>query len=564
MIVTGLNHTDSSMQGPDSCPQLQLQEGEILVSTGVDRQIIVKTDNLPNPEQIKSYQCSLNIEGAKQSATAMRENDTLTCADNSYTYTADKQELSVSLTVEWTDTNDKVHLLDDRYGFKVTLYKCESLRPDCSRCVSEETTQEELGCVWCDGTCAVNDSAVCLKTSSMVTRDNGLNCPDPVILQILPMSGPIEGNTILTLIGTDLGRRFNDVRQITVGGLVCDGSGFQEEYQTGASVTCRTVAHDGLESLNLMVNITGLNGALQTGTGDPKFTYKNPSIHEFTPTLGPKSGGTLVTIMGKSLDAGKVIEAYIGGLLCVIERDKVQDNTMTCLTSGVEELGEKIFTVSFDGSVRNTSVTYTYKADPTVGNVSPSKSILAGGRIVKVNGTNFHIIQKPQILITVDEEEFIGDCRKISATAMNCTTPAVQLPIKRRAARAAEDGVNVTTGFIMDGVSGLRNWCSGQTVGCTPLEYVQNPLYYAFDHPIYGYPDGVGIKDGNTLQVRGEDINFAITGDEMTVYVGDKKCTGISIGKENLFCDLPEEQPQPGDHLGNNKSMNLPIVTVSN
>ena len=31
---------------------------------------------------------------------------------------ADEQELDVDLTVEWTDTNDDVHLLDDRYGFK--------------------------------------------------------------------------------------------------------------------------------------------------------------------------------------------------------------------------------------------------------------------------------------------------------------------------------------------------------------------------------------------------------------------------------------------------------------
>ena len=70
------------------------------------------------------------------------------------------------------------------YLFTVRLYKCESLRPDCSRCVSEVTTQKELGCVWCDGICAVNDSAVCLMTNSMVTRDNGLNCPDPVIEEV--------------------------------------------------------------------------------------------------------------------------------------------------------------------------------------------------------------------------------------------------------------------------------------------------------------------------------------------------------------------------------------------
>ena len=96
----------------------------------------------------------------------------------------------------------------------------------------------------------------------------------------------------------------------------------------------------------------------------------------------------------------------------------------------------------------------------------------------------------------------------MSETSMSCITPAVQLPNSSqtdsptRRRRAAEDGVNVTTGFIMDGVVGLRNWCSGQTAGCTPMEYVQNPVYYGFDHPSYGYTDGTGIKDGSKLQVR--------------------------------------------------------------
>ena len=74
---------------------------------------------------------------------------------------------------------------------------------------------------------------------------------------------------------------------------------------------------------------------------------------------------------------------------------------------------------------------------------------------------------------------------------------------QRRAARAADDGVNVATGFIMDGVVGLRNCrCSGQTARCTPLEYVHNPVYYGFDHPSYGYTDGVGMKDGSMLHVH--------------------------------------------------------------
>ena len=58
-------------------------------------------------------------------------------------------------------------------------------------------------------------------------------------------------------------------------------------------------------------------------------------------------------------------------------RDKVNDNNMTCLTSGALETGEKDFTVLFDGSERNTSMMYKYETDPKVGKVVPSKSVLA-------------------------------------------------------------------------------------------------------------------------------------------------------------------------------------------
>ena len=37
-----------------------------------------------------------------------------------------------------------------------------------------------------------------------------------------PPSGPIEGNTLLDINGTDLGRGFNTIESITVAGFACD------------------------------------------------------------------------------------------------------------------------------------------------------------------------------------------------------------------------------------------------------------------------------------------------------------------------------------------------------
>ena len=52
-------------------------------------------------------------------------------------------------------------------------------------------------------------------------------------LQVNPLSGPIEGKTVLAVIGQDIGRRFEDVLEVSVGGQPCNLTGLDSEYRTG-------------------------------------------------------------------------------------------------------------------------------------------------------------------------------------------------------------------------------------------------------------------------------------------------------------------------------------------
>ena len=54
-----------------------------------------------------------------------------------------------------------------------------------------------------------------------------------ILAQVEPLSGPIEGNTVLAVIGQDIGRRFEDVVEVRVGDQLCDLAGLASEYQTG-------------------------------------------------------------------------------------------------------------------------------------------------------------------------------------------------------------------------------------------------------------------------------------------------------------------------------------------
>lgn len=48
--------------------------------------------------------------------------------------------------------------------------------------------------------------------------------------------------------------------------------------------------------------------------------FQDPHVRSIEPTLGPKSGGSTITIYGKRLKTGGVVNAYIGDAYCAINR----------------------------------------------------------------------------------------------------------------------------------------------------------------------------------------------------------------------------------------------------
>ncbi|XP_072026114.1 plexin-A4-like [Amphiura filiformis] len=315
-IINGINNPEiAPRQGPEECPQLIAQDGERLVPVGVSRDITVIGKNLPDMNRVTSYKCVLSIDGSEESTAAMRSGEEFTCTQRMYTFDEEIQDLDVSLSVMWNDNR----ILDDVFGFKVTLYKCEVKRPDCSRCLSSTTTRPELMCGWCktNTMCTVNDNSKC--SGGWLEAGTDENCPMPILSGVWPPSGPNEGNTIISVMGTDLGLEFNDVVSVMVGDKDCDISGLSQEYMTGSSVSCRTPSGRTDSEEDITVEIKGADETVLQSTGSVVFTYRNPSISSFEPQEGPEAGGTVVTISGQYLDACSEISATIGSD-CVMNR----------------------------------------------------------------------------------------------------------------------------------------------------------------------------------------------------------------------------------------------------
>ena len=151
-----------------------------------------------------------------------------------------------------------------------------------------------------------------------------------------PSSGPIQGGTVVNITGTNLGVRVQDLKQILFGLTSCalDQSGYipgrllkhmfnQTHVMTccicaGTQVICTTSGSNSEGSTSVELQIQNGN---RSWTIYSQFRYAIPSVDSVTPTYGPVSGGTLITISGNALNISspQLATVIIAGAQCEIQ-----------------------------------------------------------------------------------------------------------------------------------------------------------------------------------------------------------------------------------------------------
>uniref|UniRef100_A0A4W5MZJ0 Plexin-B1 n=1 Tax=Hucho hucho TaxID=62062 RepID=A0A4W5MZJ0_9TELE len=188
----------------------------------------------------------------------------------------------------------------------VTLYNCSVGRSDCSRC---HTADQKYGCVWCGGgqsTCLYGDSC-----SEPIEQ----TCPAPVIHAIEPLSGLVEGGTVVTISGSNLGQKAEDILHfVSVAGVSC--SVIPHLYEVSSRIVCKTEASGGEKMGQVSVEVSGG----EFGLSSQRFSYQDPFVMEVSPQRGPMAGGSSLTITGRNLLTGRPsdITVTVGGVPCVI------------------------------------------------------------------------------------------------------------------------------------------------------------------------------------------------------------------------------------------------------
>lgn len=205
----------------------------------------------------------------------------------------------------------------------------------------------------------------------------------PTFTSITPNSGLPAGGTSVTIVGTNFvsGGSFG----VTIGGIAATSV----VRVNSTHITAVTPASSPPGSTGARnVVITNNDGQTATGTGAYSYVNPPPTFTTITPTYGPTTGGTPVTIVGTNFVSGGSFGVTIGGAAAT-SVVQVSSTQITAVTPAGTAGARNVVITNNDGQTATGTGAYTYIAVPTFTSITPSLGPIAGGTAVTITGTGF-------------------------------------------------------------------------------------------------------------------------------------------------------------------------------
>uniref|UniRef100_A0A3Q1JBV8 Plexin-B1 n=1 Tax=Anabas testudineus TaxID=64144 RepID=A0A3Q1JBV8_ANATE len=528
---TILNQRDSS--DPTSCPLVFALQSSALVPMGLSTTVVLRGQNL----EVYTVRMTRII---KCLFLFLRSNLKLLYSAPIYLRRGERR-------------------IDASPGLRLQLYDCSAGQSDCSQC---RAVPEEYGCVWCPGSptpsCVYNQS--CLSTPAET-------CPPPQITQVVPVSGPLEGGILVTITGTNLGMKYQDVMGgVTVSGVQCLVQ--PEGYQISTRVVCELQPNGKQMGGPVLVAV----GTSPPGRSAQSFTYQDPQLLGLVPDKGPVSGGTRLTIRGRQLLTGQTsdLRAFLGSQPCYTA-EEVKDNQLVCETGSSNQTGGVPLRVLFGKAERTIPhVKFRYLEDPVISEATPAESFYAGGRVIMVMGRNLDVVQQPIIVVWVEplevqrvkrrrrlalltsKQQLVFNstmttvserCSILSSSQMTCPTPPVTPEFKVKGVWFQLDNVRVHY----------------ESIQAKSFTYYPNPELFLLNREAPDVP--YRFKPGGVIAVEGQDLTRAMTRQEVKAQLGDQECEVKTLDNTHLYCEPPEIQPMSVDD--SNKLPSLKVIMGS-
>jgi hypothetical protein len=199
----------------------------------------------------------------------------------------------------------------------------------------------------------------------------------PTVTLVSPATGDGAGGTSVTVTGTNFQPgatvQFNNSPSTSV------------VFVNSTTLTAITPPHGAG-----VVNVTVFNPDGQQGTLAGGFTYTlaapGPTVTSVSPSSGPTSGGTVVTVNGTGFQSGATV--FFGGTAATLT--VFVNSTQLTATTLAEAAGTVSVTVRNPDNLTGTLIaSFTFFAPPTVSSVSPNNGPAGGGTSITITGTGF-------------------------------------------------------------------------------------------------------------------------------------------------------------------------------
>jgi hypothetical protein len=202
----------------------------------------------------------------------------------------------------------------------------------------------------------------------------------PTVSGISPTFGLTGGGTSITIIGSD----FVSGATVTIGGSAATGVAVVDPTTIIATTPAGTVG---------TATVTVTNPDTQSGSCINCFTYgvplPAPTVSAISPTSGPATGGTAITISGTDFISGATVTIGGGAASGVTF---ISASTITAITP-VGSAGAVTVSVTNpdtqSGSCTNCFTYVVVLAAPTVTAITPTSGPAAGGTAITISGSGF-------------------------------------------------------------------------------------------------------------------------------------------------------------------------------
>ncbi|WP_231952599.1 IPT/TIG domain-containing protein [Paenibacillus sp. AD87] len=255
----------------------------------------------------------------------------------------------------------------------------------------------------------------------------------PTIISISPVSGPTSGGTIVTLTGTNL----TDATAVKFGATAAS-------YTVNSATQITATAPAGSAG-TVDVTVTTPGGTSATSAADQYTYHAEPTITNMSPTSGPTSGGTIVTLTGTNLTDATAVK--FGATAASYT---VNSATQITATAPAGSAGTVDVTVTTPGGTSATSAAdqYTYHAEPTITNMSPTSGPTSGGTIVTLTGTNLTDATAVKFGATAASYT-VNSATQITATAPAGSAGTVDVTVTTPGGTSVTSGVAQYTRFVV-------------------------------------------------------------------------------------------------------------------